>query len=306
MNIVTGYVGQPHITANEAQALNQGIIGSGNYVLDVGSKFAATLESATSVAIQDGEGVIQGVQFRIAPGDVESVTISPGTTGYKRIDYICARYTKSALTGIEDVSLVVVEGTPDASTPAAPTVNEGTILIGGSPVDFPLWEVDLDGLTPTLKSLINEVPYPTIHTVGAAYELPFKKWSQYHDGITRDRTRLIIIPAIKMMIIDISYGISANTAYSLETVGYEFPIIDYYGNFFYNLVCCQLYTGAATAPSALAMLSKSKGSTVSTDCELEITIPSTNEAKTYCGQIIARYTRLHPSHPFSDAVLIED
>lgn len=154
MNIVTGYVGQPHITANEAQALNQGIFGSGNYVLDVGNKFAATLESATSVAVQDGEGVIQGVQFRIAPGDVESVTISPGTTGYKRIDYICARYTKNAITGVEDVSLVVVEGTPDASTPTAPTINTGDVLTGSSPVDFPLWEVDINGLTPTLSSLV--------------------------------------------------------------------------------------------------------------------------------------------------------
>ena len=114
MNIVTGYRGTPHITANEAQAMNQGIFGTGNYVLDVGNKFAATLESATSVAIQDGEGVIQGVQFRIAPGSVENVSISPGTSGYKRIDYICARYTKNASTGIEDVTLVVVEGTPDA------------------------------------------------------------------------------------------------------------------------------------------------------------------------------------------------
>ena len=157
MNIVTGYRGTPHISANEAQALNQGIFGTGNYVLNVGNKFAATLESATSVAIQDGEGVIQGVQFRIAPGSVENVSISPGTSGYKRIDYICARYTKNASTGIEDVSLIVVEGTPSTSTPTAPTVNTGTILTGGSPVDFPLWEVDLDGLTPTLSSLVERV-----------------------------------------------------------------------------------------------------------------------------------------------------
>lgn len=157
MNIVTGYRGTPHISANEAQALNQGIFGTGNYVLNVGNKFAATLESATSVAIQDGEGVIQGVQFRIAPGSVENVSISPGTSGYKRIDYICARYSKNASTGIESVDLVVAEGTPDASTPTAPTVNTGTILTGGSPVDFPLWEVDLDGLTPTLSSLVERV-----------------------------------------------------------------------------------------------------------------------------------------------------
>lgn len=159
MNIVTGYRGTPHISANEAQALNQGIFGTGNYVLNVGNKFAATLESATSVAIQDGEGVIQGVQFRIAPGSVENVSISPGTSGYKRIDYICARYSKNASTGIESVVLVVAEGTPDASTPTAPTINTGDVLTGSSPVDFALWEVDLDGLTPTLSSLAERVTF---------------------------------------------------------------------------------------------------------------------------------------------------
>lgn len=103
MNIVTGYTGTPHITANEAQALNQGILGSGNYVLDVGQKFSATLVDANNITIEDGEGVMQGVQFRIAPGETENVSISNGTTGYNRIDLICARYTKDPQTGIEAV-----------------------------------------------------------------------------------------------------------------------------------------------------------------------------------------------------------
>lgn len=157
MNIVTGYTGTPHITANEIQAFNQGIFGNDNYILNVGQKFAATLTNATTVTIEDGEGVMQGVHFRIAPGDTDTVSISPGTSGYKRIDYICARYSKSAITGVESVELAVVEGTPTTSTPTAPTVNTGTILTGGSPVDFPLWEVDLDGLTPTLSSLVERV-----------------------------------------------------------------------------------------------------------------------------------------------------
>ena len=167
MKIVTGYTGQPHITSNEAQALNQGIFGSGNYVLDIGNKFAATLTNATTVTIQDGEGVMQGVQFRIAPGDTEAVSISPGTSGYKRIDYICARYTKNALTGVESVNLVVVEGTPDASTPTPPTVNTGTILTGSSPVDFPLYKVSLNGLTPTISAMNTGriIEYSTTDTI---------------------------------------------------------------------------------------------------------------------------------------------
>ena len=153
MNIVTGYRGVPHITANAQQAFNQGIFGSGNCILNVGNKFSANLTDANTVTISDGEGTLQGVHFRIEPGTVETVNISNGTSGYKRIDYICARYTKNAVTGIEDVSLVVVEGTPDATTPTAPTYNTGDILTGSSPVDFPMYEVDLNGLTPELIAL---------------------------------------------------------------------------------------------------------------------------------------------------------
>ena len=153
MNIVTGYIGTPHVTSNAAQGFNQGIFGAGNYVLNVGNKFGATLTDANTVTVSDGEGVLQGVHFRIDPGTTETVNISNGTSGYKRIDYICARYAKNALTGVESVTLVVVEGTPDASTPTAPTINTGNILLGGSPVDFPIYEVDLDGLTPELIAL---------------------------------------------------------------------------------------------------------------------------------------------------------
>lgn len=153
MNIVTGYTGTPHITANEAQALNQGILGSGNYVLDVGQKFSATIVDANNITIEDGEGVMQGVQFRIAPGETENVSISNGTTGYNRIDLICARYTKDPQTGIEAVNLVVIEGEPSSSDPTEPDYNTGDILTNDSPVDFPLYKVTLTGLTPAITPI---------------------------------------------------------------------------------------------------------------------------------------------------------
>lgn len=150
MKIVTGYTGEPHITSNDNQALNQGMFGSGDYLLDVGQKFNATLSNATTVVIEDGEGVMQGVHFRIEPGTTESVTISSGTTGYNRIDLICAKYTKDTVTGVEDVSLVVLEGTPSASTPSVPTFTNGDILAGDVLAYAPLWKVTLTGLTPAL------------------------------------------------------------------------------------------------------------------------------------------------------------
>lgn len=174
MKIVTGYTGTPHITSNDDQARNQGIFGTGNYVLDVGQKFNATLTNATTVTLEDGEGVMQGVHFRIEPGMTEAVSISPGTTGYKRIDLICARYTKEASTGVEDVSLVVIEGTPTTSTPSEPTYTDGDILAGDTLGYAPLWKVTINGLTPSIspvyEQLILQLKKKLLWSVGDAID----------------------------------------------------------------------------------------------------------------------------------------
>lgn len=156
MNIVTGYKGTPHISSNDQQGLNQGIFGTGNCVLNVGNKFSATLTDVNTVTISDGEGVMQGVHFRVEPGTTDTVNIENGTAGYNRIDLICARYTKNATTGVENVEWAVITGTPNASTASAPSYNTGDILSGDSPVDYPMFKVTLTGLTPVVSSLIEE------------------------------------------------------------------------------------------------------------------------------------------------------
>lgn len=160
MNIVTGYRGEPHITSNATQAFNQGVIGSANYVLNVGQKFSAELTDVNTVTIADGEGVLQGAHFRIDPGDSETVNIANGTTGMNRKDLIVARYTKNATTGIEDVQLFVIQGEESSSTATEPVYNTGDILDGDTPIDFPLYRVDLSGLTPSLVKLFSVLKSP--------------------------------------------------------------------------------------------------------------------------------------------------
>jgi len=176
MKIVTGYRGTPHISANDQQAFNQGVIGGGNYVLDVGSHFEASLENVNTVQIRDGDGVIQGVHFRIEPGDFENVNIENGTTGFSRIDLIVARYTKDSTTGIESVDLVVIKGEDAASDPVEPAYNTGSILNGDSPVDFPMYKVTVNELTPSLTSLFGIFrSMPLWVNLGTVSSLPVTK-----------------------------------------------------------------------------------------------------------------------------------
>ena len=149
MKIITGYMDEPHVTQQEFRDFYTSIFGSSTHILDVGSKMAATVISANEVEIADGIMIGQGNTAEIPRGTSESMTIENGTQGQSRIDLIVARYTRDSGTAIEDMELVVIKGTPAASSPAVPSYNEGTIASGDSPVDFPLYRVDIDGISIT-------------------------------------------------------------------------------------------------------------------------------------------------------------
>lgn len=149
MNIITGYRNEPHVTSQQLRDTNIGTFGGGTHILDVGSKMAATVISANEVQIADGLLVAEGCTAEVTRGTTESMTIENGSQGMQRIDLIVARYTKTAGTAVEDMQLAVIKGTPAASNPATPAYNEGLIADGDSPVDFPLYRVNLDGISIT-------------------------------------------------------------------------------------------------------------------------------------------------------------
>lgn len=147
MKIITGYKGEPHITSLQDRAANQGSYGTGSYVLDVGSKMTASVASANEIHINDGVLSHQGCVAIIEPGTYDAVEINNGQQGMNRIDRIVARYTKNSETNIESLELAVIEGTPSASTPSAPSYSTGDIQNGALQVDMPLYNVRLSGIT---------------------------------------------------------------------------------------------------------------------------------------------------------------
>ena len=150
MNIVTGYRGEAHITSKQDQAKNQGIFGSGSYILDVGQKLRAEAVSANEVRIYDGVLSHQGVVAVVEKNTYDSVTITSGSQGVDRCDLIVARYTKEGSTGVESMTFEVIMGTEGETTP--PAYNEGDIQAGDSPVDMPIYEVHLSGIQ--IESLV--------------------------------------------------------------------------------------------------------------------------------------------------------
>lgn len=152
MDIVTGFRNTAHITSNDMQAFNRGVFSSkradgATCLLKGGNNLSASILSNTTVQLLDGDAVAQGVHFRIRPGGTETVTLSPGTSGYKRWDAICAHYERNVSTGIESVTLEVVEGAPSTGTPTKPALETADVVAGATSAYFRLYDVYFSGTT---------------------------------------------------------------------------------------------------------------------------------------------------------------
>lgn len=146
MNLVTGFAGTPHVTANDAGTLNAAIFGTGQYVLHYGNKLQAAVISNNTVRVLDGVAMMQGRQIRIEDATSVDVTIENGASGYFRNDLIVVRYTKDANTGIEEANLVVIKGTPSAEVAVDPDYTSGNIFGGAALNDMPLYRIPIDGI----------------------------------------------------------------------------------------------------------------------------------------------------------------
>lgn len=140
--LVTGRWGETHVTSAQARNFHAGVFGGGQYVL---SGLTATMTTANTCHIDPGVACFNGADVEVPAGGVD-VTIDNGTQGQKRNDLVVLRYTSEPSTQTESVELAVVKGTPASSDPQDPAHNEGSILDGDSPVDFPLYRVVTDGI----------------------------------------------------------------------------------------------------------------------------------------------------------------
>ena len=145
LELVTGYWGQNHVTAEQEADLNAGIFGSGFYVLPVGEKMRAEAVTSNQVRIFDGIFVGYGRQASIEEGGYENVTIENGTAGLLRNDMIVIKYNKDEESGIESVAFDVLKG-QTGSTAQDPVPNNQDIRAGAFESEMPLYRVKLNGL----------------------------------------------------------------------------------------------------------------------------------------------------------------
>lgn len=157
MELVTGRAGSPHITAQQDRQKHQGIWGDGAYILATGNQLEPEVQSSNKILIKDGALMFQGALFSVKVGTTDEITINNGNQGMQRKDLVVARYTYDSSQNIESAEWVVIQGTPAASNPVAPSGTSGDIQAGDATVDCPFMIVNLDGINVTGVDIIPEV-----------------------------------------------------------------------------------------------------------------------------------------------------
>ena len=149
MDIITGYTGSPHVTAEQDRDINIGIFGNESYVLQTGSQLTAEVSSSNEIKVRDGVIMHQGCAASIKKNTYDSLTITNGSQGMKRVDLIVARYSRDPSTNEESLTLKVIQGTPSENSPTVPGYTTGDIQSGDLVADMPLYQVILNGLNIT-------------------------------------------------------------------------------------------------------------------------------------------------------------
>ena len=215
LELVTGYWGQNHVTAEQEADLNAGIFGSGFYVLPVGEKMRAEAVTSNQVRIFDGIFVGYGRQASIEEGGYENVTIENGTAGLLRNDMIVIKYSKDEESGIESVAFDVLKG-QTGSAAQDPVPNNQDIRAGAFESEMPLYRVKLNGLAiETIEPLFTvpkSIPelmqdISDLEDENAALNSAFAKSNMDVVWVNQEGTYTFSLPIGKMAVVITYHGI---------------------------------------------------------------------------------------------------
>lgn len=144
IELVTGYQGKDHVTAEQWADFNRGIFGDAA-ILPIGNKMETAIQTANQISVKDGVAVFDGRQVYIGYGESENIVITSGTQGMLRRDIVVVEYTREEDTGIESVQFKVINGTPAASNAQDPAVQDMDIRTGVFVSQKPFCRVRLNG-----------------------------------------------------------------------------------------------------------------------------------------------------------------
>lgn len=146
--LITGYWGEPHVTAENDRGIHAGIFGAGRFVLPVGEQFRAEYIGNNTVRMYDGKLMNNGAAAGIPAGKYVDLLIQNAGQGMKRNDLIIFQYSLDSSTLIENGNFVVIPGAETSGTASDPALTQGDLLSGKATLDqWAMWRVSISGST---------------------------------------------------------------------------------------------------------------------------------------------------------------
>lgn len=144
--LITGYWGEPHITAENDRGINAAIFGKGRFVLPVGEEFRAEYIGNNTIRMYDGKLIDNGAAAGIPAGEFVDLLIANAGQGMKRNDLIVFQYKQDGSTLIESGKFIVIQGTETSGTAKDPTLTKQDLLTNEATLDqFALYRVAVSG-----------------------------------------------------------------------------------------------------------------------------------------------------------------
>ena len=140
--LITGYWGEPHVTAENDRGINAGIVGQGKYVLRVGEMFRAEYIGNNTVRMYDGKLCDNGAMAGIPAGEYIDFFIPNASQGSNRNDLIVFNYNLDTSTLVESGSFYIITGEETKGTARDPMYYEDNLLTGNADSDHvALWRI---------------------------------------------------------------------------------------------------------------------------------------------------------------------
>mgnify|MGYP003302550371 CR=1 FL=1 len=156
--LITGYWGEPHVTAENDRGINAAIFGIGRFVLPVGEQFKAEYIGNNTIRMYDGKLMDNGAAAGIPAGEYIDLLIANAGQGMKRNDLIVFQYRQDASTLIESGTFVVVKGDETSGIASDPKLTHGDLLSNKATFDqMALYRVSISGANISTPVLLAEV-----------------------------------------------------------------------------------------------------------------------------------------------------
>lgn len=144
--LITGYWGEPHVTAENDRGINAAMFGTGRFVLPVGEQFRAEYIGNNTIRMYDGKLMDNGAAAGIPVGEYVDLLIANAGQGMNRNDLIVFQYKQDASTLIESGTFVVIQGEESSGTASDPALTQEDLLSGEAAFDqMALWRVPVSG-----------------------------------------------------------------------------------------------------------------------------------------------------------------